>query len=293
MTNHIKRLDLEFDMARPNTSGIIRSLGRPISFYPGLAKKVGISEAIFLGQLIYWTPKGRNEDGWIYKSAEEIETETSIPYRTQVRLRERLKAMNLIEESYAREEHNLYFRIKEETLDALVSDEEHLTERQVPPDKVAGATCQDGSSHLTERQVDIGAVSTSKNTTGITPSGSDGTSKPKPTETAKPTKVDPDVVFEDARREFRRHARDVGWEATNFGDLTAENRTLWAHVVKEHGKDAVLAAVKTWMEEQRDMPKKFNPVGKFIKRIKEYIEAAAEAGSDEGDGYPDLSKVPD
>ena len=105
--------------------------------------------------------------------------------------------------------------------------------------------------------------------------------------------VDPEVVFEDARRDFRRYARDAGWEATDFGDLTAENRVLWARAVKEHGSDLVLAAVKTWTEEQRDMPKKFNPVGKFIKRIKEYIEAAAETGSDEGDGYPDLSKVPD
>lgn len=109
----------------------------------------------------------------------------------------------------------------------------------------------------------------------------------------KARKSDPSTVFSDARILFHRHAKDEGWEAKGFGDLSADNKPLWAEAVMTHGKDAVLGAVRLWLEERRDMPKRFNPVGVFMKQIDEYVQMAKADTEDENedDGYPDLAAI--
>jgi hypothetical protein len=133
----------------------MRRLGRQVSFYPSLAKLVGIKEAIFLQQLVYWTPKSRNERGWIYKSAEDLEEETSLTYREQQRVRTTLKKRGLIEERYDRSEHRLYFRVVREAVLHLAPElgapdklsDAHLTKRQVVTDKTSGGTLPFVSSY--------------------------------------------------------------------------------------------------------------------------------------------------
>lgn len=45
------------------------NLERPIAFYPQLSRVLGgIDEAIFVQQLYYWSDKGRDKEGWIYKT---------------------------------------------------------------------------------------------------------------------------------------------------------------------------------------------------------------------------------
>ena len=58
-------------------SDYLVGVGRPIAYYPGLRKLTGSTNVtIFLCQFVYWTGKGDNEDGWIYKTSDEIEAET-------------------------------------------------------------------------------------------------------------------------------------------------------------------------------------------------------------------------
>lgn len=129
-------------------SEALKRLGRPVVFYPSLARLVGIKEAIMLAQLVYWTPRSKNEQGWVYKSAEDLEEETSLTYREQRRARETLCNKGLIEEQFRREEHRLYFRVIPDAVDALAvdsgaSDETsyaHLTDGHMAPDETSQGT---------------------------------------------------------------------------------------------------------------------------------------------------------
>ena len=52
--------------------------------------------ALFLGQLIYWTGKGANPDGWIYKTYQEWEEELFIKKDKAMAIKKKLEELNLI-----------------------------------------------------------------------------------------------------------------------------------------------------------------------------------------------------
>jgi hypothetical protein len=141
-----------------------------MTYYPSLAQLVGLKESIFLCQILYWSPRGRHEkgEGWIYKSAEEMQIETGLSYKEQIRLRRALVKRGLLEEMHVRAEHRLYFRVSAERLDALGEDfqspqdfhREHLTNGKVPPDQRATGTCPKVSSY---KEAEITAKITHKN----------------------------------------------------------------------------------------------------------------------------------
>jgi hypothetical protein len=106
----------------PGFVDFFESLGRTIAFHPELARMLGSrNAALFLQQLMWWTPKGKDPDGWIYKSAKEWEEETTLTYEEQRALRALLgkKKLRVVEERYARFEHRLYFRVNRKRLNAL------------------------------------------------------------------------------------------------------------------------------------------------------------------------------
>jgi len=91
-------------------------LGRAVAFYPGLKRITGSTNAvILLCQLIYWSDK-TNDDGWIWKSSDEIEEETSLTYNEQFTARKILTDMNVVEEEYKRLDHKIRFRVNQEEL---------------------------------------------------------------------------------------------------------------------------------------------------------------------------------
>jgi hypothetical protein len=97
-------------------------LGRTIAFHPEMARMLGsIKAALLLQQLIYWTPKAADPDGWVYKTAEEWEEETSLSYKEQRLVRRILgaKRFGVIEERHDRLQHRLYFRVNKQALDDL------------------------------------------------------------------------------------------------------------------------------------------------------------------------------
>ena len=130
-------------------SRALRGLGRPIAYYPAIARLIGMKEAVVLGQLVYWSPRASNVDGWVYKSAEEMEEETGLSYKEQRRVRDRLVALGFIQERHAREEHRLYFRVDAEKLDAVLG--EHLPNGHMPNGQVA--LDQREGEHLPKGQV--------------------------------------------------------------------------------------------------------------------------------------------
>jgi hypothetical protein len=103
-------------------SDFLETLGRPVAYYPSLAKVLGsIKAAVFLAQLMYWTPRGKKAEGWVFKTAEEWEAETGLTYEEQLGAKKILgeAGKNVIEIRYSRNEHTTYYRVKREVLDAL------------------------------------------------------------------------------------------------------------------------------------------------------------------------------
>lgn len=119
-------------------SETLQGLGRPVVFYPSIAKVFGMQETLFLSQLVYWTGKGADPNGWIYKTALEIEDETGLSYEQQQRCRKVLGASarygvrgarikrhhfeQVIEERYERTSHKMYFRVNFDALDRAFSE---------------------------------------------------------------------------------------------------------------------------------------------------------------------------
>lgn len=126
----------------------VKMLGRPVCFYPSIATVVGMKQSLFLCQLIYWTPRSRNDrgDGWIYKSADEMQSETGLTYKEQIHARECLTMLGILEEKYERSTHRMYFRVNPTCLAKVLgpdnSSDGYMTNRQVPPPRLSGATCQ-------------------------------------------------------------------------------------------------------------------------------------------------------
>ena len=75
---------------------------RPIAYHAVLAKAVGSANAgIFLSQLLYWTPRAHDKDGWIYKTQQDIYEETALTRREQETARRRLRTAKVLEEKRA------------------------------------------------------------------------------------------------------------------------------------------------------------------------------------------------
>lgn len=100
-------------------SDYIIDLGRPVAFYPNLKKITGsITASLFLCQILYWTPRSKN-DGWIFKDHYEIEEETSLSYYEQKTARKILRELGILEEQRERWKYKTRYKINEEVLNFL------------------------------------------------------------------------------------------------------------------------------------------------------------------------------
>lgn len=107
-------------------SEFLTDIGRPVSYYPGLRKITGSTTAtILICQLVYWTGKEQSGDGWIYKSAEELENETGLSYDEQKTARAKLVERGIVKEDYKRLEHKMYFQVQLDMLNELWDIPEH------------------------------------------------------------------------------------------------------------------------------------------------------------------------
>jgi hypothetical protein len=95
--------------------------GHPIAYFPSLAPYVGGTNAALLCcQLLYWTPRAKDVDGWIYKEQLEIMAETGMSRDEQRTARSALKTRGLLIERYDRLNHRLYFKIDVDAYNALI-----------------------------------------------------------------------------------------------------------------------------------------------------------------------------
>jgi len=96
-------------------------LGRVVAYYPNLKKVTGSTTAtILLCQLLYWSDK--TKDGWIWKTAEEIEEETGLTLYEQQTAKRRLVKLGLIKKEFKRLHHTSRYKVNTEKLNKLWED---------------------------------------------------------------------------------------------------------------------------------------------------------------------------
>lgn len=100
----------------------LRAAGRPIAYYPQLAKPLGgVNAVILFSHFLYWNERSDCALG-VYKSAAEIEDETGLSVQEQRTARKRLRDLGVLIETEKRIEHRIYFRLDEAAFDALMDE---------------------------------------------------------------------------------------------------------------------------------------------------------------------------
>lgn len=92
-----------------------------------------IPTALLLGQLLFWTGRGANPEGWIYKTYSQLSEEICLSKRQLERSKEKLEELDLIETKVAKAggSPTVHYRIKTDNLlKMLVSDK--MSQTKVP-----------------------------------------------------------------------------------------------------------------------------------------------------------------
>jgi hypothetical protein len=98
---------------------------RPIAYHAALARSLKSATAgIFLSQLLYWTPRTHNRDGWIWKTRDDIYQETALTRYEQESARKILKRARILEERLAGVPARMHFRIDLTELIKLLGSEQ-------------------------------------------------------------------------------------------------------------------------------------------------------------------------
>ncbi|MEQ5390796.1 MULTISPECIES: replication protein [Proteus] len=119
-------------------SDLLLDFGRPVAYFPGLVKRFGsVNAVIFFSQIFYWQDKADSKLG-VYKTSEEIESETGLSYREQLTARKHLVSRGILVETNKRLEHKIYYLIDCEKLDYVMSQ---------PIENAPNAQSATGESH--------------------------------------------------------------------------------------------------------------------------------------------------
>jgi len=106
-----------------NITEAIDNVGRPVAYYSNIARWLGsVGDAIFLCQLLYWYGKGKDPDGWIYKTQKEFEEETALSRYEQEHARRKLKSLGILEEERRGVPAKLYYRLNVDKMNELYAE---------------------------------------------------------------------------------------------------------------------------------------------------------------------------
>jgi hypothetical protein len=87
-------------------------LKRPIAYQPIMAKAFGsVKLAILWAQMYYWSDKGKNEEGWIYKTREDLFEETGLSRKEQETARTIGAKLGVLESKRMGQPCTVHFRV--------------------------------------------------------------------------------------------------------------------------------------------------------------------------------------
>lgn len=102
-------------------SELLRIIGKPIAYYPQLAKPLGgVNASLLFGHFFYWKDKGSSELG-VYRTADEIEVETGLSRDEQRTARRKLRERGVLIETEKRIEHRIYYKLDLDRFDEIIS----------------------------------------------------------------------------------------------------------------------------------------------------------------------------
>ena len=154
-----------------NATDYMRAMGKPIAYYPKLAKPLGgVSAAILFSQLFYWQDKATSNLG-VYKTRDELEDETGLSHNEQRTAAKKLCEKGILIVTEKRLEHKTFYKIDNEKVNEILGDfaSSMITSsrdiKSIPPelDIVDVGTTTKSSSLDQEITTEI----TTKNTTNI------------------------------------------------------------------------------------------------------------------------------
>lgn len=97
---------------------VLAGLGRPVVFHAELARALdSIPAALMLSQLLYWTGKEADGDGWIYKTESEWDDELALGRSAYKNARAELVSLGLIEHARRGMPAKPYYRVDPDRLD--------------------------------------------------------------------------------------------------------------------------------------------------------------------------------
>ena len=100
----------------------MRAMGKPIAYYPKLAKPLGgVSSAILFSQLFYWQDKAASDLG-VYKTRDELEDETGLSHNEQRTAAKKLCEKGVLIVTEKRLEHKTYYKIDNEKVNEILGD---------------------------------------------------------------------------------------------------------------------------------------------------------------------------
>lgn len=134
-----------------------------VAFHPVITEITkDVKATLFLCQLMYWSDKGQDQRGWIYKTREEWHAETSMGRREQEGARSKLRKLNLIEEAQHGTNRVIYYRVRWEVLHealAVISDRHQSAQwkgqQDVPLEEAEGAHSIKETETTTKTTTDI------------------------------------------------------------------------------------------------------------------------------------------
>lgn len=96
---------------------LISLLGTPRTYYASFAKVTGdVCAGVLASQFFFWYDRGRDPDGWIYKTRDEIYEETGLTRRNQETARRKLIEAGFLEEQLRGMPAKLHYRLNIESL---------------------------------------------------------------------------------------------------------------------------------------------------------------------------------
>lgn len=119
-------------------------LDRPIAFHRVFVDVTGsVPAALFLSQVVYWSRRTSDPDGWFFKTATEWRDETGLGRYELENARSALRRLGVLQETRAGVPAKLFFRLDDERLEELlveVVDARRTSkqERWKPTNKNAG-----------------------------------------------------------------------------------------------------------------------------------------------------------
>jgi hypothetical protein len=103
---------------------LVKVFGSATAYYPAFSKVLGDACAgIFVSRLFYWMDKTQDPDGWIYKTAEDMEDETGLTRSNQFTARKKARELGVVEEKLKGVPATMHYRVNLDRLLQLVADD--------------------------------------------------------------------------------------------------------------------------------------------------------------------------